>query len=130
MWFILSLLFDSDTYCDPITLTTNLGHVCEVVVERMPRYHYTVFTTRGTFPASDCPIWSKPVHGTEDCEKTSFTVLYESVTVVKTSSLWKGIPMKGGMWRPFGPDRYVCRDNWHMNKEGNCEMAYLQRKRR
>ena len=129
MWWIILLFDDIDNRCDEVTLTTNLGHVCEIIVKQVPRTDVWVRTPRGGFRIVECPRYTRRIENTDHCKEKNFKVVYELVVTIKPPVLFT-IPTKFGLWRPLGDTiRYVCSSG-RMNGYGQCEVWDERRKKR
>ncbi len=127
MWW-LAFFPDADYVCYPETLTTNLGHVCEIVVEVSRPTTVTMWTPRGPVgPITRCHD-SEVATPDGRCERKSFIVKYEWVISYYTPYEFV-MPMKGGAYR-FPHLVYTCGATGSMNGHGLCERAYERRMRR
>ena len=128
MWWIF-LLWDIDMTCDEKTFTTNLGHVCEIVFERVPSKDVYIFTPHGSFRGRSCPTGTISEQGSSYCTRTTFNLVYETVVAVESPVPWF-VPTKWGMWRPQSDTvQYICRSGYRMNGHGSCESFYQRRKK-
>ena len=129
MWWILMALEDMDTVCNEVTLTTNLGHVCEIEIKKVPILDCFIRTPRGYFYQRECPRFTTKLLEGDFCEEKNFKVIYEKVTV-KESPIPLLIPTKFGIWRPLGDTVWICRHGTFMKEQGSCEWSYERRKKR
>lgn len=120
----LFFLFDLDYTCDEKTLLTNLNHVCEIVVEKVPMVEVGIPTKFGmVFKYMECPRGTKLI-GDRLCEKKNFVLKYEIVVEYEDPVRWM-VATKFGTFRHEG--WYMCRTGWKLNKENKCESSYQQR---
>lgn len=124
LFILYYVFFGYDYTCDEKTLLTNLNHVCEIVVEKVPMIELRVLTKWGRIlPHMQCPRDAKPIND-KLCEKKSFILKYETVVEYESPTPW-AMPTKFGMFRHDG--WYTCRYGWKLNSENKCEYSFQRR---